>query len=465
VLRAAATVEKLGIATVSIIASGFLKQAEVISKGLGVPLAIGCYPGAPMVDSIEQLARKVDDTLAPALIGKLTGDVPRQQVAGAEPQSGAIVCSGTLDEIQERFDLELWSDGLPIVPPTRERVAAFLAYTRREPHSAIRALPQEGRAATAHSIAVNGVMAGCRPEYMPVLIAAVEAICDPLFRIEDAGATPGWEPLVIVNGPIVKELDFNYGQGVMRIGRKANSSIGRFLRLYLRNICGYRIPPGAGDKGSIGQSFLMALAEDEDSAREIGWTTFAEDRGFSRSDNVVTVQSVVCISPPTLSSGDHAIDHVREWADIMGQTFISRAHANFKRGAWNPLIVAGPSIARVIAGEWSKDQARCYLHDNVLISAEKAMHYGIMTSTKIDFAQLVKDGVLPPEYAQSDDPKRMLKVIIKPESVGIVIAGDPGRNQSRGYVNNHSQGPPVSRRVELPSDWAQRLAHRTSAGI
>ena len=95
-------------------------------------------------------------------------------------------------------------------------------------------------------------MAGCRPEYMPVLVAAVEAMCDPRFRIEDAGSTPGWEPLVIVSGPIIKELDLHSGQGVMRVGRQANTSIGRFVRLYLRNVCGYRIPPGAGDKGSIG---------------------------------------------------------------------------------------------------------------------------------------------------------------------------------------------------------------------
>jgi hypothetical protein len=104
------------------------------------------------------------------------------------------------------------------------------------------------------SIAVNGVMAGCRPEYMPVLVAVVEAIAKPNFRLEDAGSTPSWEPLIILSGPIIKELDFNHGAGLMKIGRQANGSIGRFLRLYLRNICGYRIAPGDGDKGSIGYS-------------------------------------------------------------------------------------------------------------------------------------------------------------------------------------------------------------------
>ncbi len=183
--------------------------------------------------------------------------------------------SGTFDEIQEHFHRQLWTDGLPIVPPTRERVDAFLEFTDRKPDDVMRVLPQEGREGSILSIAVTGVMAGCRPEYMPVLIAIIEAMCDPNYRVEDSGSTPGWEPVVIVSGPIVKELDFNSGQGMMRFGRQANTSIGRFVRMYLRNICGFRIPPGAGDKGSIGQSFLVAMAEDEDSAREIGWPTYA----------------------------------------------------------------------------------------------------------------------------------------------------------------------------------------------
>lgn len=457
-LRAAAVIEKLGIPTASIIGSGFLKQAEVITKGLGVPLAIGVYPGAPMVDSEEVLARKVEETLAPGLLMGLTGEAPRAADAKAEPAAGQVVFSGTFDEVQEHFHRQLWTDGLPIVPPTRERIDAFLAYTERKPDSVIRAVPQEGREASTLSIAVTGVMAGCRPEYMPVLIAVIEAMCDPAFRIEDCGSTPGWEPVVIVNGPIVKELDFNCGQGMMRVGRQANTSVGRFVRMFLRNICGYRIPPGAGDKGSIGQSFLVAMAEDEETAREIGWPTFAQDRGFAPGENVVTVHSVVAITSPIYSGGDRAVDHVQQWAEVMGHSFTYWAHTGFKTGLWNPLIVAGPSIAKAIAGEWSKDEVRRYLYEHVKVTAERATHYARMTSTPtFSLEGLVKDGILPPEYAASSDPQRLINVIIKPEMIGILVAGDPGRNQSRAYMGNHMQGPPTSRRVELPRDWAQRI--------
>lgn len=454
-------VEKLGIPTTSLIASAFLKQAEVIAKGLGVPLAISTYPGDPMVDSEEELRRKVDQVIAPGVLNGLTGGALRAAKTKAEPEPGQIVFRGSFDEVQDYFHRELWSDGLPVVPPTRQRVDAFLAFTEREPDEVMRVLPPEGREATILSIAVNGVMAGCRPEYMPILIAAVECLCDPDFRIEDAGSTPGWEPLVILNGPVIKELEFNYEQGVMRVGRQANSSIGRFMRMFMRNICGYRTPPGAGDKASIGQSFLVALAENEDWAHEIGWPTLAEDRGYAPRENVVTVQSVVCITPPTYSAGARAVVHLQQWADVMGQTFRYWSHTGFKRGLWHPLIVAGPSIAKVIARELSKDRVRQYLYENIKVTAEAATRYANMTnSPTFSLERLVKQGILPPDYAASGDPQRLVNVIIKPEMINIMISGDPGRNQSRGYMGNQIQGPPTSRRVELPQDWARRLKLR-----
>lgn len=454
-------VERLGIPTASIVGSGFLKQAEVIKKGQGVPLAIGVYPGAPMVDSEEELKRKVEEELAPGLLRGLTGESPPDLDTESEPQPGSVVMSGTYDEVQEHFYQQLWTDGLPVTPPTRERVDKFLKFTDRKESDVIRVLPQEGREGSILSIAITGVMAGCRPEYMPVLIAIVEAISDPKYRVEDSGSTPGWEPVVIVNGPIAKELDFNSGQGMMRVGRRANTSIGRFLRMYLRNVCGFRIPPGAGDKCSIGQSFLVAMAEDEDSARAIGWPTYAEDRGFKKGENVVTVHSVVAITSPMYSGGDDAKTHVQQWTELIGGSFTYWAHTGFKTGLWSPLIVAGPSIAGVIAKEWSKDQVRKYMHENMKVTAERATHYARMTSTPtFSFENLVKDGILPPSYTESKDPQRLVHTIIDPNMIEILVAGDPGRNQSRAYMSNHVQGPPTSRKVELPKNWKELLASK-----
>ena len=177
----------MGVPTASIIGSGFLKQAEVILKGIGVPLAIGVYPGAPMVDSEAELIRKVEESLAPGLLKGLTGDAPVDADKGSEPQPGSVVFSGDYDAVQEYFYKNLWTDGLPVTPPTQERVDTFLRFTDRKADEVLRVIPQEGREASILSIAITGVMSGCRPEYMPLLIAIIDAMCDPLYRVEDSG--------------------------------------------------------------------------------------------------------------------------------------------------------------------------------------------------------------------------------------------------------------------------------------
>lgn len=139
-----------------------------------------------------------------------------------EPAPRDVVFAGTLDDIDEFFYQSVWTDGLPIAHQTVERGERFLRFTDRSPDELLGILLPENRQATVWNVAVNGVMAGCRPEYTPILVAIVECIADPAYRMEDAGSTPGWEPLVIVNGPIVKQLDFNSEVGAMRRGKRSN---------------------------------------------------------------------------------------------------------------------------------------------------------------------------------------------------------------------------------------------------
>ncbi|HEU5323481.1 MAG TPA: hypothetical protein VFX28_21935, partial [Methylomirabilota bacterium] len=364
-----------------------------------------------------------------------------------------VVFRGTLDEVHDFFHENLWTDGLPIIPPTVARVERFLARTDRPPGEVLGRLLPENRAATVWSVAVNGVMAGCRPEAMPLLVAVVEAVADPTFRVQDAGSTPGWEPLAIVSGPLARALDFNHGQGVMRVGRQANTSLGRFLRLYLRNVAGLRIPPGAGDKGSIAGTFHVALAEDEAAAAALGWPTFGADQGFGAEDTVVTVQSVVSVSPPIYTAGTRARDHVQVLAEVFGRECAYWSFTGMKYARWQPLLVLGPSIAAVIAGDgWSKDDVRAYLHEHVTIPARDVARYAWhLGSTAFSLRGQVEAGALPRAYAASDDPERPVPVFVDPAAIGIVVAGDPGRNQSRGYCNNHIQGGRVSRRVVTPA--------------
>jgi hypothetical protein len=463
VLRASAAIERGGFPTVSIVSTGFLKQAEVVARGLGLPdLKIAHYPGTPMVDSSEALRAKVERDLLPQIVA---GFLERDSVHAGderekEPGPRAIVYRGTLEEVTEHFYAQMWTDGLPIVPPTIAHIERFLRFTDRAPDEVIGVCPPENREATVWNIAATGVMAGCRPEYMPLLIAIVEAVTDSEFRMQDAGSTPGWEPLITVSGPIADALDFNSGASVMRIGRRANGSVGRFLRLLLRNMAGFRFAPGAGDKGSIAQNFFVALAENEVACRDIGWPPYAADRGFAAGENVVTVQSVVSVSPPIYTGSDDPLEHARLLAEVIGQSCAYWSPVAMGYAKYHPLLVLGPSIAKVFAVRgWCKDDIRRYLYDNAWITAEDAERYAYYVGlTGFSLKNQVGKGLLPAEYCASDDPKRRVRVFLRPEWIGIVVAGDPGRNQSKCYASNHTQGPPVSRTVALPRNWDALIA-------
>ncbi|MBI4189166.1 MAG: hypothetical protein HY525_01360 [Betaproteobacteria bacterium] len=459
-LRASLAAERAGYPSVTIIATPFLKLAHHVAKGLGMEgLPIAEYQGVPMIDSTENLRRTVREVTVPRIISGLTSQNNTRAVKEAEPKSDEIVFRGTLQEVQDFFYARLWTDGLPIMPPTRQAVEEMLKFTDRPPSDVIGVLPPENRQATVWNTAVTGVMAGCRPEYMPVLLAVVEAVADPAFRIVDAGSTPGWEPLIVVNGPIVKELEFNHGTGAMRAGRQANTSIGRFLKLYMRNIAGFRIPPGEGDKGTIGGNFNVALAEDEDTVAELAWKSFSVGRGFEARDSVVTVQGVLYITPPILSGGDSANDHLQTLSEVFGQLCSYRAYIGIKNKQYCPLLVLAPSVARVIAKDGlAKDDIKTFLYEHAKMPADTMERYAWASGhTTYSLRALVAEGEIPQEYFQSDDPKRLVRIFVKPEMIGILVAGDVGRNQSKGYVINHIHGAPVSKKIVLPSGWNPKV--------
>lgn len=363
--------------------------------------------------------------------------------------------SGTLDDIDNHFYDNGWTDGLPIVPPTRDRVAAFLDHSHLAEDVSLGIAQPANNIATVHSVAVNGVLAGCRPEYMPLLLAVVSAIVDDEFRLQDAGSTPGWEPMIIVNGPVVEEIDLNCAGGVLRTGHRANATIGRFVRLYMRNVAGLRIPPGSTDKATLGQNFNVALAENEAAAGEVGWPTFAVERGFAPGDSVVTVQSAVAASMPTYSAGATWQEHASLLAEVIGQGMWSYwACTGFWFGRFHPLLVLSPSIARAIGGTGcDKDRLRAYFAETVTLPARTFERYAwAIGITDFSIDRLVAEGRLPADYGVSTDPDRSLRALLNDgRDIGIVVSGDRGRNQSKGYVQNHVQGPPVSRRLgDLP---------------
>lgn len=460
-MRACASAEAAGVRALAVVSTGFVRQARAVARSLGIGgVWVSEYPGVIPTDPPDVLEGKVRTVLVPGLVAGLAAGPEQQPETPPEPDPQSIVFAGTLDEVQDHFVDQQWSDGLPVVPPTIDRIERFVEFTDRDPDDVLGVLRPGAREATVWAVAANGVMAGCRPEYMPVLVAVTEAVADPEFAVEDAGSTPGWEPLVIVSGSLAKELDFNSGAGVMRVGRRANSTVGRFVRLLLRNVADLRIPPGDTDKASIGSSFNVALAESEDAIEALGWEPHRVDRGFRRDQDVVTVQSVVAISPPIYSSGATALDHMEIIAYLLGTTCGPWSFTGVWFGRWHPLLVLGPAVAEAIAGDgWGKDDIRRYLFEHLTLPAAWFDRYARdVISTDASLRDLVEQGLAPRRYAASDDPERLVPLLVREEWTDIVVAGDPGRNQSRAYVNNHKQGPPVSRPVVLPRRWDELRA-------
>ena len=160
-----------------------------------IPLAL--VPGHIGTKSAEQLKYDVMSVTAQQVIDNLTVQ-PAPKGKTSEPAARDIIARGSFAEINRYFYEHELSDGLPIVPPTQDAVEEFLKFTDRDPNEVLGVILPDSRAATTWSIAVNGVMAGCRPEYMPVLIAAIEGMCDPKYGVEHSGNTPGGETLLIV---------------------------------------------------------------------------------------------------------------------------------------------------------------------------------------------------------------------------------------------------------------------------
>jgi hypothetical protein len=180
-----------------------------------------------------------------------------------------------------------WTDGLPVVPPTDERVMAMLKGTARAPNEVVGRIPPFLAECTVEKVAINAVMAGCRPEYMPVLLAAIEAALEPVFTLHGVLATTYFSsPIIIVNGPVAKKIGMNSGINALGQGNRANATIGRALNLIVLNVGGGR--PGDADRSTLGapSKYTLCFAEDESDPQ---WEPLSVSRGLPRGASAVTL--------------------------------------------------------------------------------------------------------------------------------------------------------------------------------
>jgi hypothetical protein len=263
----------------------------------------------------------------------------------------------TLDDAIEFCFQQGWSDGLPVVPPTEAKVRAMLEAVRRDPQHQVAYIEHRAVAITAEKVAINAVMAGCTPAYMPVVVAAVEAIGDPRWSYHGPGtSTGGAGVLMIVNGPIRREIDINCGDNLFGPGWRSNLTIGRAVRLVMRNVCGSW--PGTLDRGTLGHPGKLSyvIGENEE---ESPWTPLHVERGLRPEQSAVTIMAA---NAPhqfynQLSSTAEGIlttlsDDMRVSGSVMGQP-------NYA------LILAGEHMRTIVASGWGKPEIRRFVWERV----------------------------------------------------------------------------------------------------
>jgi hypothetical protein len=347
---------------------------------------------------------------------------------------------GALEDIFDFFDScyeKGWTDGLPVYPPTEAAVARMLRYTDREPGDVVGIIPPRNGPATVEKIAINAVMAGCRPEYLPVLIAAIEAMVDPDYNLYGRQTTthPGAH-LMIVHGPIRKELDVNCRQNLFGHGWRANATLGRAIRLVMINVGGNQ--PGVTDMATHGHAgkFSYTMGEDEEGSP---WTPFHVDRGFAPETSAVTM---LCAEAP---------HNINDQKSHTPELYLGSAASTMSTLGGNGLYRSGlrcehalvmtSESAQWLAGHgWSKSDVSMFLYEHARKPVREMRGRGGWDMSPL------------PKFIDKDDDDAMVPIVNRPQDILVLVAGGHQRHMNAiltsGY--NLSVTRPIARKDGTP---------------
>lgn len=304
-------------------------------------------------------------------------------------------------EVNEMYQRNGWTDGLPIVPPTEKRVLQFVHAMGLQPADVLGTEPVRRRRITAEKVAIAAVMAGCLPEYMPVVAAVVRAMCDPQFGLHGCTAsTGGSAPMVVVNGPIRTQIGMNARHNAFANGSRANASIGRTVRLVLINVLGGI--PGQLDRSTLGHpgKFTFCIAEDEEDSP---WPALSVERGIPAGTSSVTVMAV---------ESPHQI--MNEWTNEPKElldTYAAAVKSNMLTySIWegNYLMVVAPQHREIFhAAGWTRQNIREYMFERCQVARKQWRDVG-------------KAAV-----AGRKDEDKMYRALRSPDDLLVVAAGGP----------------------------------------
>jgi hypothetical protein len=367
----------------------------------------------------------------------LVADRLRAEAENSPLRARRIEIASQDDEIEFMFD-QGFSDGLPLVPPTPERVIRMLSGTHRDSQEVLGVLAPNMGEATVEKVAINAVLAGCKPEYLPVIIAAVEAVCTDEYNIHGVMATTmGASPVLVVNGPIRERLGMNMKLGALGQGSRANATIGRALRLAIRNIGGAK--PGGTERSTLGNPMKFTMCFPEWEERN-PWTPLHVERGFDADDSVVSVFTMT--SGPTLMV-DQDSRSASQLAGSIGlcleAVFHPKAHY-----ATEALVVLCPEhVDTLIRDGYSKADIRARIQE---VTARPIRELVENETSAVGFKRSVADKMT------SEELDRPLPKFRRDEDIHLVVAGgDAGKFSGafHGWVTGEIGSISVSRKIDV----------------
>lgn len=327
-------------------------------------------------------------------------------------ETRTVQWDSALEAIERCYEIG-WTDGLPVVPPTIERVNEFLDAAGLPASHIVGEIPERRREITAGKVAANAVMAGCLPEYLPVVLAATEAMLDPDFNLVGPSSSMGGSAvLVIVNGPITRQLNINARNNLFGPGNRANATIGRAIRLILMNACA--AVPGLFDRSVIGHpgKYTFCIAEAE---TETHWTPLHVARGYAQGQSAVTVFAGESPRQVRAPGNPEAILYaIADVASTLGTNMstsgsVGDSGVGIRQGE---IVVTIAGDANLWRG-WTKEQVRDYLYERIRRSV----------------ADLKNAQVLAGEVEPGDE-SRFLNLVPEPTDILLVFAGGEESNMS-----------------------------------
>jgi hypothetical protein len=417
---------------------GFANDAESASRSKGMPgvrvlsTKVPCESTVP--EDIEAGIEGSWDDIISALIKPLTAEEKNPVVEKKETPT-RIIFEGSLEEVNRFFYRRGWTDGLPIIPPTEEAVKEMLLGTDLSPDHLLGKLQSRLGKATVEKVAINAVMAGALPTYLPVIIAGTINLLESEQGFNGyttyGFSTGSWSPFWIINGPIRRQLNINSGSGAFSPGNIANATIGRAMGLIIKNIGGVR--KGIEDMGVMGNpmKYTMVIAENEE---ESPWEPLHVEYGLKKEDSAIS-----------LNFPQSYLQHYPGGSDA--ESILKSVIDNFIRGM-RYTIVVNPSTAKNIAREgFTKEKIKKYIAEKKLVpAAQMRAQLGAVATPDSSLQQ------------SSHNTAEMVPLIKDYRVIRIIVGGGPGAFVAHLIGGGPTPGKKEIQKIELPKNWEKLVA-------